>query len=79
MEKRQRASQQHFSVDLLEFFDVNDALDVTWAHAVNSQSHLQTALSTEVIVKYICIPYKWVLYWHVSVDALQGIRGFSQV
>ena len=39
MEKRQRASQQHFSVDLLEFFDVNDALDVTWAHAVNSQSH----------------------------------------
>lgn len=59
MEKRQRASQQHFSVDLLEFFDVNDdALDVTWAHAVNSQSHLQTALSTEVIVIYIYIPYK---------------------
>ena len=53
MEKRQRASQQHFSVDLLEFFDVNDALDVTWAHAVNSQSHLQTALSTEVILIHI--------------------------
>ena len=58
MEKRQRAGQQHFSVDLLEFFDVNDALDVTWAHAVNSQSHLQTTLSTEVIVIYIYIPYK---------------------
>ena len=58
MKKRQWASQQHFSVDLLEFFDVNDALDVTWAHAVNSQSHLQTALSTEVIVIYICIPYE---------------------
>lgn len=58
MEKRQRASQQHFSVDLLEFFDVNDALDVTWVHAVNSQSQLQRALSTEVILIYICLPYK---------------------
>ena len=58
MEKRQRAGQQHFSVDLFEFFYVNDALAVTWAHAVNSQSHLQTALSTEVIVIYIYIPYK---------------------
>ena len=57
MEKRQRARQQHFSVDLLEFFDVNDALDVTWAHAVNSQSNLQTALSTEVILIYIYLPY----------------------
>lgn len=58
MEKRQRASQQHFSVDLLEFFDVNDALDVTWIHEVNSQSQLQRALSTEVILIYICLPYK---------------------
>ena len=79
MEKRQWASQQHFSVDLLEFFDVNDALDVTWAHAVNSQSHLQTALSTEVIVIYIYIPYKQISHCHVSVDALLGIRGFSHV
>lgn len=79
MKKRQPASQQHFSVDLLEFFDVNDALDVTWAHAVNSQFHLQTTLSTEVIVIYICIPYEQILYSHTSVDALLGIRGFSHV
>lgn len=72
MEKRQRASQQHFSVDLLEFFDVNDALDVTWVHAVNSQSQLQRALSTEVILIYICLPYKWISRCHARCVGEEG-------
>ncbi len=32
---------------LLEFFHTDDALDVTWAHAVNSQQELKDALDSE--------------------------------
>ena len=34
--------------DILKFFDVSDASEVTWAHAVNSQEKLQEALAGEV-------------------------------
>lgn len=33
---------------ILEFFNVTDAVEVTWAHAVNSQEKLQEALTGEV-------------------------------
>ena len=55
MEKHVGASGRHFSVDTLEFFHVNDALEVTWAHAVNSHAQLQQALSEEVITLYVII------------------------
>ena len=35
--------------DVLEFSNVTDALEVTWAHAVNSRAKLQEALAGEVI------------------------------
>lgn len=36
--------------DILKFFDVSDASEVTWAHAVNSQEKLQEALAGEVMM-----------------------------
>ena len=56
MDQKSKASEHHFSVDVLEFFHVNDALEVTWAHAVNSRSKLQEALAGKVINKlfYLC-------------------------
>lgn len=44
MEERARDSRNR----ILEFFNVTDALEVTWAHAVNSQEKLQEALTGEV-------------------------------
>lgn len=44
MEERARNSRNR----ILEFFNVTDALEVTWAHAVNSQEKLQEALTGEV-------------------------------
>ena len=52
MEKHTGAGGRHFPVDTLEFFHVNDALEVSWAHAVNSHVQLQQALSGEVITCY---------------------------
>lgn len=39
-----RANQQHVPVDVLKFFQVDDALEVSWAHAVNSHAKLHKAL-----------------------------------
>ena len=49
MDRGTKAKQHHFSIDVLEFFNVTDALEVTWAHAVNSRAKLQEALAGEVI------------------------------
>lgn len=46
MEERARDSRNR----ILEFFNVTDALEVTWAHAVNSQEKLQEALTGEVMM-----------------------------
>lgn len=44
MEERARDSP----LSILEFFNVTDAVEVTWAHAINSQEKLQEALTGEV-------------------------------
>lgn len=48
MDSRIRANHDKTTIDALEFFRVTDALEVTWAHAVNSQAKLQEALAGEV-------------------------------
>ena len=48
MEERARDSRNR----ILEFFNVTDALEVTWAHAVNSQEKLQEALTGEVNMNF---------------------------
>ncbi|KAL9951113.1 hypothetical protein ACROYT_G043717 [Oculina patagonica] len=50
MEKTMRTNQQHAPVDVLKFFHLDDALEVSWAHAVNSRAKLQEALSGEAMM-----------------------------
>lgn len=45
MEENKAANQPHKPVDVLKFFHLEDALKVSWAHAVNSRAKLQEALS----------------------------------
>lgn len=39
------ASQNNFPVNVLKFFDLTDGLELSWAHAVNSQLKLKAAFS----------------------------------
>ena len=45
MEGRMRTNQNHVPVDVLNFFHLEDGLELHWAHAVNSHKKLQEALS----------------------------------
>ena len=50
MDKRTRTNQKHFSVNILKFFDLTDGLELSWAHAVNSPTKLEEALSGKTMM-----------------------------
>ena len=46
------------SVDILEYFDLSDGIEVTWAHAVNSQKKLKDALASQMMLE-ADIMFRW--------------------